>query len=341
MMTLKHWLEKAFTGFQLTDFDTEGGLLSAKQSSEFLRVAIAASVLMEEARVETSNAPKWEVPRISLASRVLKAGLEGERNVTGNRVKPVTGLVTLSTVLYRGEVPVSDEALEDTIERDGFADTLAAMVAEACGRDIEEYALLNNTSRVSGDTGYAVEIDQNEGLVKQLVGIHETATTGIAIPTAQLIADASTYTSFDSLFGDMIEKLPSAYRRNMGALRFYTSIKLADRYHSSIAARGTPLGDTALTDKFPLRYRGIPVVGIPMLTGSHAITTTATINMIYDNVAFLTDPKNIIFAFQRKIKIEQFRDPREGALSIIPSVRFDAKIADPNYAVAAKLISGL
>jgi hypothetical protein len=338
---LNRYLEKAtFTTSDLSG-GSNGGLLSPDQAAEFLRIAIAESVLMREARIETSNSTKFEVPSISFASRILRKGTEATRLVDGSRVKPTTGLVTLSTYLFRGEVFVSDETFEDQVEQEGLADTLMTMIGEAVSRDIEELALVNNTARDSGDTSYAEELDQFEGLVKQFVGVSDAATTGIVIPTGQLIADASTYTSFDALFEALFELLPSQYRRNMPALRIYCPIKLRDRYHASLAARGTNLGDTALTENLALKWRGIPVVGIPMLTGNHDINNGDVNNMNYDGVVFITDPKNIIFGFHRKIRIEKWRDPRDAATSFLPSVRFDVKIADPMYGVAAKKVTGL
>jgi hypothetical protein len=78
-----------------------------------------------------------------------------------------------------------------------------------------------------------------------------------------------------------------------------------------------------------------------MLTGNHDINNGDVNNMNYDGVVFITDPKNIIFGFHRKIRIEKWRDPRDAATSFLPSVRFDVKIADPMYGVAAKKVTGL
>lgn len=338
---LRAWLEKATLSVADLTGGTDGGLLSAGQAAEFLRVAIAQSVLVNQCRVESNDSPSFEVPRMSFGSRILKKGTEATRNVDGDRVKPTTGLCAISTYLFRGEVPISDEVFEDNVEREGLADSIAQMIAEAVGRDIEEYALLNNTVRATPADdagGYAVELDVFDGLVLQLVGQAENATTGMLVPAAQNIADASTYTTFDSLFAAMMEKLPSQYRRDLNSLRFFTSYKLRDRYRASLTARGTPLGDRALIDDMALTYGGIPVIGIPMLTGTHTINTAA---MVYDNVAFLCNPKNILFGFHRRVKLEWYRDPREGARSAVVSVRFDTKLADPNAFSTAKKISSL
>ena len=75
---------------------------------------------------------------MSVGSRIMRAGTEATRLLDADRVVPTTGLASLSTVLLRGEVPISDEAFEDNIEKDRMADTIMTMVAEAVGRDVEE-----------------------------------------------------------------------------------------------------------------------------------------------------------------------------------------------------------
>ena len=341
-MSMKYWLEKAT--FDTGDIAAGSGLLSPAQAKEFLRVAIAQSVLVNQCRIETSDSPKFEVPRIAFSSRVLKKGTEATRLTDGDRVQPTPGLCSLSTYLYRGEVYVSDEMFEDNIEREGLADTLMTMIAEATGRDIEEYGLLNNLTRISGDAGYAAELDVFEGIVKAVVGQSDIATTGIVIPVAQCITTAAAYTSFDALFAALLELIPSQYRRDMGSLRIYTSYKLRDRYRASLAARGTQLGDKAMTDDLALTYGGVPVVGIPTMTGIYGINTAGlggTSLANYDNIAFCGNPKAIVWGFHRKVRVERFRDPRDGATSFLPSVRFDVQVADPTGWSSAKVITAL
>lgn len=308
---------------------TAGGLLAPDQAKAFLMVAINYSVLMREARVETSNATKFEIPRLDFASRILKVGTEATRLVSGDRVKPTSGLVQLSTYLFRGEVPVSDEYFEDNIEGEGVADSIAQQIAEAIARDVEEIAIKSDDSRTGGESTAEPEFD--------ITGFNGLVNKWKAMTAAQVI-DATNYTTFDDLFADMFEKMPTKYRRTMNEFRIYTSTLLRDRYIESLAQRGTPLGDAALSEELGVRYRGVPVVEVPMLSG------TSTINSVshaYDQMAVLTHPKNIIFGFHRKIKLEKFRDPRDGATSFLPSVRFDAQLADPNHGVFAWKASGL
>jgi hypothetical protein len=44
---------------------------------------------------------------------------------------------------------------------------------------------------------------------------------------------------------------------------------------------------------------------------------------------------NLYLGFHRRVRMERWRDPREGATSFLPSVRFDVKIGDPDFGVLA------
>lgn len=318
---LKAWLEKATQTSGDLSGGSNGGLLGADQVRTFLRLVMEQSVLVSELRQEFSNATAFEVPRIGLNTRLLRNGTEAQRLVDADRKKATTGLVRLVTALFKGEVLVSDEFFEDNVEQGSVADTLATMIAEAVGRDVEEIAIKSDTDRTGGEDA---TLDQFDGII---------ASMQTGLPGAQIV-DASTFTGAQELFREMIQSMPVRYRRNYDRLRLYVPTPVADSYHSELTQRGTPLGDTAVTDNMipRLAYRGVPIVGVPLLSGEDTIDGDP---IDYGTFAFLTDPKNIIIGWHRRVRIERFRDPREGATSYLPTVRFDVKPADPNYGVLA------
>lgn len=319
--TAQEWLEKAtFTTADL-QAPAGGGYLSPQQAKEFLRVAIDYTTITKECRYEDSDSPKFEVPRIAFGNRILRPGVEGTRLLDADRVKPSTGLVTLNTVLVKGEVPISDEVFEDNIEKERLADTVMEMVAEAVGRDLEELFIKGDTARTSSEDTY---LDLLDGIIKQ-------AQSGA--PAGQKI-DASTITSYDDLFKAMVEAMPAKYRRDYSALRLYVPVKHRDGYQASLAARGTGLGDQAVVANLAtqLAFRGIPVKEVPMMSGTDTINSAS---VDYSKFAILVNPQNIIVGFHRRVKVEKFRDPREGATSIVVTCRADVKLADPEAIVLA------
>ena len=324
--TAQQWLSKA----TLVDSDitgpTNGGLLSPDQVKQFLRVAIEASVLVSDCRQETSNATKFEVPRISFGSRILHKGTEATRLATNAQVKPTTGLVTLSTNLFKGEVPVSDEVFEDNIEKEGFADTLMAMIAEAVGRDVEELSLKSSTDQVTGDP----DLDAFDGIIETL---KQFGTQYNAVGQ----------TKYATIFKNALAQLAPRYKRNYGQLRFYVPIGTQEGFQAELEARGTSaLGDTAVADdlRTSLSYHGIKIVGVPLLSGTTTDSDSA-VTTDYSKFGILTDPTNIIYGWHRRVRMEKWRDPREGYTSFLPTVRFDVKVANPEATVLISNIPAL
>jgi len=318
---LRQWLEKATLTTADLEGGTNGGMLSPAQAKQFIRQAIEASVLLPDARNESSDSPKFEVPRINLNSRVLRRGVQATRLDDADRVKPGTGLVELDTQLFKGEILVADEFFEDNVERESAAGTIMTMLAEAVGRDAEEIAIKSDTDRTGADDE---TLDAFDGII---------ATLQDELPANQIL-DVSAETTAQDIFRRMIEALPSRYRRNYGELRIYVPTFLRDTYHAELGERLTVLGDSAVVDNLATRlaYRGIPIEELPLLSGEDTINGAS---IDYATFAFLTHPKNIIAGWHRRIRIEKFRDPREGATSFLPSLRFDCKLGEPERAVLA------
>ncbi|MER3407696.1 MAG: phage major capsid protein, partial [Nitrososphaera sp.] len=201
--------------------------------------------------------------------------------------------MTLSTVLVRGEVPITDEVLEDNIERARLADTIMEMLAEAVGRDLEELFVKGDIARTATEDQYLRLLD---GLIKQSQAAPEAAKV-----------DAATITTYDDLFTRMVGALPPQYRRDYGALRLYVPVKHRDGYQKSLAARGTPFGDVATIQNLAteLAFRGIRVKEVPLMSGTSTINTAS---VDYTKFALLTNPQNIIVGFHRRVKVERFRD---------------------------------
>lgn len=314
---LLEYVKKAtFTTADLTGAGN-GGYLAPEQAKTFLRDAIEASVILKDADVFDSANPVFEVPKISFGQRILRAGVEATRLADADRTKADTDLVTLSTKLFKGEVPLSDETFEDNVERDGLADSIVEMIAEAVGRDLEQIAIQSDTTDATAD------FNQFDGLVQQLV----KSTTNNEHAAAN---DAS----YKAMFKAMVDALPTRYRRTWNSLRLYVPVHVADGYADELGERGTQLGDSNVDAKPVNRYRSIPVIEVPLMSGTQN-------GVDYGAFAILCDPKNLKVGFHRRVRLEQFRDPREGATSFIPSVRYDLAWAQDVATVLATAVPAL
>lgn len=327
MHTVRDWVQKA--AHTSSDLQSNGGFLNAEQVREFLRVAINAAPMIRDGRQEFSNAVGFEVPRINFSSRMLHAGSEATRTTPTNRYVPSTGLLSLSTKLFRGELDYTDEALEDNVEGARYADTLMMGAAERVGLDVEEIAIKSDTDRDSNDDSTEkADLGQFDGII---------ASAQDNFNSAQKI-NAASLGGADGILEAMIEALPSKYRqRQWNELRLYVPTALHDAYWNAVETRQTVLGDIHQDqDRHTmLRKRGIPVVEVPSFSGASTVGGNA-IN--YATFAILTHPKNIVWGFHRRVRVERWRDPREGTNMILPTVRFDVGYADPGFGVLASSV---
>jgi hypothetical protein len=67
-----------------------------------------------------------------------------------------------------------------------------------------------------------------------------------------------------TVFGAMLRQLPTKYRRNRAALRFFMSPDLAQLYIEKLATRATSLGDSAAGGAAHAPY-GVPLIEVPLL----------------------------------------------------------------------------
>jgi len=282
-----------------TDMTAQGTSLTLQQATSFLRLAITPQVMLPDVRTVTSSAAKWQEAHIAMDSRIMRPGVQATRLSDADRVEPSTGQIEINTVLLRGEIPVSDEVMEDNIEQAGFGTTIMTMIADAAGRDFEELMISGSTS--SSDSYLA----QTDGWLARCQG------TG-----ANIYSAAPDGQDYQTIFLHMLQMLPSKYKRDRANMRFYVPVRLDENYRAALAGRGSPLGDALLTGTQPLVFQDVPIVPVPLWPVSN--TNTSYI--------LLTHRLNLYAGFHRTIRIETFRDPREGATSWVVTARIAPQV---------------
>ena len=291
-------LEKA--DLALADLTAGGGILKPAQAQKFMRLLIKESVLMKLATVVPMASPKQQISKIKFGSRILRPGAEGTALGAGDRVKPDLSQVELDAKLFKAEVRLSDETLEDSIERGELRQTIMEMMAEAIARDIEEVIVNGDTA--SADAFLAVM----DGVLKQ---------------AASNVADAAGAGISKDLLRDMLKTLPSEHLRDKKAMRFLTSVDADLDYRNTLAERATAVGDKFLEGDTPVLYSGVPVQPVPLFPENLGVGNDQT-------VILLCNPKNIHVGIWRQIRIESAREISEGTLKIVATLRFDVKYAE-------------
>jgi hypothetical protein len=291
-------LEKA--DLALADLTAGGGILKPAQAQKFMRLLIKESVLMKMATVVPMGSPKQQISKIKFGSRILRPGQEATALGVADRAKPDLSYVELDAKLFKAEVRLSDETLEDSIERGELRQTIMEMIAEAISRDMEE--VIVNGDVASADPFLAVM----DGVLKQ-------ATSNVVDAAANPISK--------DLMSDMLKTLPSEHLRDKKAMRFLSSVDADLDYRNTLAERATAVGDKFLEGDTPVLYSGVPVQPVPLFPENLGVGNDQT-NIL------LCNPKNIHVGIWRQIRIESARDISEGSLKIVATLRFDVQYAE-------------
>ncbi len=291
-------LEKA--DLALADITAGGGILLPAQAQKFMRLLIKQSVLMQMATVVPMPAPKYQVAKVKFGSRILRPGKEGVALAPADRSKPELSFLELDAQLFKAEVQLTDEVLEDNIERGELRQTILEMIAEAAGRDMEE--IIINGDKTSADPFLATL----DGILKQ---------------SSSHVVDAGGALLTKNILRDMLKLLPAEYLRDKKAMMFLMSVDGDLEYRNGLAERATVGGDKFLEEDAPVLYSGVPVVPIPLFPDNLGPTGN-------NSVALLCNPKNIHVGIWRQIRVETFRDIAAGVLRIVATLRFDCKYSE-------------
>ena len=314
MITNKELLRKATLTTE--DFGGEGEApLSVEQVKEFIKLLSAEQTFLPDVRTVTANAAKWEESIVDFGERITHGGVEATRLAAEDRQKPSTGNVTISTVLLRAEIPVSDETMEDNVASASFANDLEVLIADRFGYDVEE--LLVNGDEESADKylklldGWLVLAEGEAGNVVEAEG------------------DGQDY---QTIFKKLLQSLPERHKRRLiDDGRFWVPSRLEIEYRDQLADRGTPLGDITLSGKGELRYQGILIKGSPVIP----IVEDEEEKEDDKSTVLLSHRQNLYAGYRRRMRMETFRDPREGATSFVVTARVDSEIAVPEATAIA------
>lgn len=297
-------LEKA--DLALSDL-TSGGLLQPAQAAKFMRILIKQSKLMGMSTVVPMRAQKQLIEKIRFSGRVLRPGTEALALSQGDRSKPDLSKVELDAKLFKAEVRLDNEVLEDSIERQELRQTVMQILGDAIARDMEEVTIQGDTA--SADSFLA----KMDGVLKQ---------------TTSNVVDAGTVALNKQIFRDCLRAMPSEFLRNKSEMRFLTSVDAEIDYRDALADRSTVLGDKFLEQEAPIAYSGVPVIDLQLMPENLGGGTNCT------NMLFL-DPKNINFGIWRNIRIETDKLISEGVLVIVATLRFDVRFAEQTAVVKA------
>lgn len=290
---------------------TSGGKLQPQQTDAFFRILIKKAVLMNEIMVTPMRGPDERRDKTRFGGRVLKPGTEAQALPLAQRSKPDLSFIQLTAKLVKAEARISDEVLEDQIERGAFQNTLIELLAAAVARDID--FLIGQGDTTSSDPLLGVL----DGFIKQ-------ATTNVV--------NAGGVKLSKETLRDMLKTMPDEFVSD--TMRYYCNRQSKIDYKDSLANRGTPMGDQMLAQRADATYQDYPVISIPEFPNNLGGGTNET-------RVILTDPTNMILGLLRDVKLKTGDDVSAGQMIVVVTMRLDAKYMHEPAVVKATGVFGV
>lgn len=293
---------------------SSGGLLSSEQSNSFIRKLRLQPTLLRQARTVVMNAPQRKINKIGFGSRIMRKATSGTALDQSDRSKPTTEQVDLNTKEVIAEIRLPYDVIEDNIEQGninaaganaapgmvsgGIKDTIIDLIAERAALDLEELALLGDTTG-SGDP----YLEMLDGFLKQ---------------ANSNVVDVAGSPISRTMFKNGLKTMPKEYLRNLTAIRNFVSHNNHIEYRDTLAARETTQGDSANGGGFTTYAHGVPVEGAALMPEASGI---------------LTPPQNLIFGVQRQLSLEVDKIITERVFVIVLTARVDFKYEEEDAVV--------
>jgi HK97 family phage major capsid protein len=290
---------------------TSGGLLQPQQTDSFFKIMIKKAVLMNLITVTPMRGPTERRDKTRFGSRVLKPGAESTALPVGYRSAPDLSFIQLSAKLVKAEVRLSDEVLEDQIERGEFQNTIVELLAQAVARDVD--FLISQGDTTSADPLLGVL----NGFLKQNV---------------TNVVNAGGVKLQKSVLRDMLKTMPDEFVDEN--LCYLTNRQAKVDYKDSLADCATPGGDAWLATRSEVTYSDYKISSIPEFPNALGSGTNET-------RVVLTDPKNMLLGVLRQVKVKTGEDIAAGQMIVVVSMRLDAQYMHEPASVLATGVFGV
>lgn len=307
------------------DADKKGGFLEAPQVNTFIDYMWDETVLGSQVRKETIRGDVAELTRIGVGERLLRVATEAVDD--GRNVGARFAKISLSTTKFRLDWELSTESLEDGREGEAFEDHIARLLAAQVANDMEDYAINGNTA-ITDDPG----IGAMPGWSQRLNAV-------------ATVVDVGGGTFDRTVLSDMFKALGRRYKVNRSALKVFASSNalqdLLDSETAYLYAVNQVRDDVNVAGNvgYTAPVNGQQVQEVPFFSDD-AVGTYSGGNsaLASHSEAWLTNPKNLIWAVKREIQVYREFKPKKDSIEYTLYTRFGTAVEDGNAAVVAKNI---
>lgn len=223
-----------------TDALATGGKLKDAQSDRFIDYVIDESILKDNARVVRFRNENLEIDKIGVGRRVAVPKAEA--------VDPQVrrGITTSKVILSPKEIMVpfeiGDNFRELNIEGDSVEDTIIRLMATQLANDFEDLYINGNKLGPAVPQSDILENGSDDEVKDSYLAL---ADGWSLLADSANIVDALGQNVGLSIFSKAIRAMPTKFRRNRNALRWFLSPDVWQLYLEKLSTRATMLGDEA------------------------------------------------------------------------------------------------
>ncbi len=235
------------------------GKLNPAQSDKFIDYVIDETVLKNNARTVRFRNESLEIDKIGIGTRA--AVPKSEAVDPGVRRGINTSKITLQPSEVMVPFEIGDNFREINIEGESVEEHIIKMFATQFANDLEELYVTGNELGPAVLQGDIIDGGSTTEYIKD---------SYLALQDGwQLLGDGGHVVDAEganiglSIFGKAIRAMPTKFRRNKKALRFFTSPDLAQLYMEKLSTRATALGDSAAGGSGVNPF-GVPCVEVPL-----------------------------------------------------------------------------
>lgn len=328
--------------------------LNAEQQDNFIRTVEKSTPMLDESRLMEMDTPERDIDRTGFGQRILQAPQHAENA----EPEPDFNTNTLTVVKVKAVIGLSDDTLEDNIERDGFEDTLVSMIAERAGIDMEQLFILgdedeledyDNVDDWADDQDYAAgdyvkhnlevfkciqghtgtndvepgeDADWEETWLKIAVDEYETEFLGLSNTWTKRADNMLYYPDFEINTDDHHPE--KVFDELIGAvdpkyIRQRGDWRLYTSHDlESDYRKSLRTRETNLGDATMTQYAQVDFEGVPVVPVG---------NLPYGSAIF-THPDNTVYGIRRDIRIEDEREAKKERTDFVVTARIDADFED-------------
>jgi len=257
------------------------GKLNPEQADKFIDYMVDNSPFLKDIQTVPMGGPQYDLDFIGVSSRIIRKGQEATTPTNQPGVTTTRKRLTTTEVILPQDISFS--FLEDNIEKGNAEDHIAKLLAMQFGNDVCDLAINGDTAASGTDEDF---LKIGNGFIK----------IAKASATAHVFDTNASVDYKGVVFGGMLDKLPNAFRQNLGELRYYVSPNVASAYIEQLTVRQTAWADELLqTGKLP-QYKGVTIFPVQYWP---------------DDCIILTPRKNLATGVQRVFTFDRERVPRK------------------------------